>query len=47
VTSLRMRKLHGHKDNTAAVLLAMCMLRALSGNGFTCHNIKFGIENQD
>jgi hypothetical protein len=39
VTSLRMRKLHKHKDNNAAVLLAVCMLRALSGKGFTCHKI--------
>jgi hypothetical protein len=31
--SLLMRKLHRHKENTAAVLLAVCMLRALSGNG--------------
>jgi hypothetical protein len=34
-----MRKLHRHKENTAAIVLAMCVLRALSGNGFTCHNI--------
>jgi hypothetical protein len=40
VTSLRMCKLHGHKDNTAGVLLAVCVLRALPGNGFTCRNIK-------
>jgi hypothetical protein len=33
-----MRKLHRHKENAAAVLLAMCVSRALSGNGFTCHN---------
>jgi hypothetical protein len=40
VTSLRMRKLHRHKESNAAVLLVMCVLWALSGNGFTCHNIK-------
>jgi hypothetical protein len=34
VTSLRIGKLNGHKENTAAVLVAM--LRALPGNGFTC-----------
>jgi hypothetical protein len=28
----------GHKENTAAILLAACVLRALSSNGFTCHN---------
>jgi hypothetical protein len=35
-----MLKLHRQKENTAAVLLAVRVLRALSGNGFTCHNIK-------
>jgi hypothetical protein len=35
-----MRKLNKNKENLAAVLLAVCMLRALSGNGFTCHNKK-------
>jgi hypothetical protein len=29
----------GHKEDTSTVLLAVCMLRALSRNGFTCHNI--------
>jgi hypothetical protein len=38
VTSLHMRKLHGHKENTAAVLLAVGVLRELPGIGFTCHN---------
>jgi hypothetical protein len=38
VTSLRMCKLHRHKENAAAILLAVCMLRALSSGGFTCHN---------
>jgi hypothetical protein len=38
VTSLSMRKLHGHKENTAPVLLAVCALRALPSNGFTCRN---------
>jgi hypothetical protein len=41
---MRMRKLHGHKNNTAAVLLAVCVLRALTGNGFTCHNILTNIS---
>jgi hypothetical protein len=41
VTAPHMRKLHGHKENTAAVLLVVSVLRALPGNGFTCHNIKF------
>jgi hypothetical protein len=36
-----MRKLHRHNENAAAVLLAVCMLRALSGSGFTCHTIIF------
>jgi hypothetical protein len=26
-------------QNAAAVLLAMCVLRALPSNGFTCHNM--------
>jgi hypothetical protein len=39
VTSLRMSKLHRNKDNATAVLLAVYVLRALSGNGNTCHNI--------
>jgi hypothetical protein len=34
-----MRKLHGHKESTVAVLLAVCVLRALPSNGFTRHNI--------
>jgi hypothetical protein len=34
-----MRKLHGNKEKTLAVLLALCVLLALSDNGFTCHNI--------
>jgi hypothetical protein len=37
-TSLRMRKLHRHKENSA-VLLAVCVLLTLSGIGFTCHNL--------
>jgi hypothetical protein len=39
VTSLHMWKLHGHKENTFAVLLAVCVLQALPSNGFTCHSI--------
>jgi hypothetical protein len=39
VTSLRKRKLRGHRENTVVVLLATCVLRALPSNGFTCHNI--------
>jgi hypothetical protein len=39
VTSLHMCKLHGHKETTAAVSLAVCVLRVLPSNGFTCHNI--------
>jgi hypothetical protein len=39
VTSLCMRKLNRLKENTAAVLLALYVLRALSGNGFTCHDV--------
>jgi hypothetical protein len=35
---MHMHKLHRHKENAAAVLLAVCVLRALSGRGFTCHN---------
>jgi hypothetical protein len=34
-----MRKLYRHKENIAAVFLAVCVLRALSGNGFTCDNL--------
>jgi hypothetical protein len=34
-----MRNLHRHKENTADVLLAVYVFRALSGNGFTYHNI--------
>jgi hypothetical protein len=34
-----MRKLHGHKENTAAGLLSACVLPALPSNGFTCHDI--------
>jgi hypothetical protein len=29
----------GNRDNTAPVLLAVCVLRALPSNGFTSHNI--------
>jgi hypothetical protein len=36
VTSSGMCKLHGHKVNTAPVLLAVCVLRSLPSNGFTC-----------
>jgi hypothetical protein len=35
-----MRKLHRHKENAAAVFFAVCVLRALAGNGFSCYNIK-------
>jgi hypothetical protein len=35
VTLLRMRNLPKHKENTAAVLLAVCVLRALPSNGIT------------
>jgi hypothetical protein len=38
VTSRCMPKLRGHKENTAAALLAACVLWALPSNGFTCHN---------
>jgi hypothetical protein len=38
-TSLRMRKLHGHKENAAALLLAVCVMRGMHSNGFTCHNV--------
>jgi hypothetical protein len=31
-----MCKLHGHKENTGPVLLAMCVLQELPSNGFTC-----------
>jgi hypothetical protein len=34
-----MRKLHEHKEKTAAVLLAVCVLQALPSNGFTFHII--------
>jgi hypothetical protein len=39
VMSLYMCKLHGHKENTTAVLLIVCVLRGLPNSGFTCHNI--------
>jgi hypothetical protein len=39
VTSLRMCKLHRHKENTAAVLLAICVLWVLPSKEFTCHNL--------
>jgi hypothetical protein len=38
VTSLRMSKLRGHKENTAGVLFSACGLRALPGKGFICLN---------
>jgi hypothetical protein len=34
-----MRKLHRHKANTAAVLLAVYVFGAESDNGLICHNI--------
>jgi hypothetical protein len=37
VTSLRMRQIRGHKENTAAVLLTACCGRCLAG--FTRHSI--------
>jgi hypothetical protein len=39
VPSFRMRKLYRHKENTAPLLLAACVLRVLPSSGFTCHNI--------
>jgi hypothetical protein len=38
VTSSSMCKLHGHRENTAPILLAMCVLQMLPSNGFTYHN---------
>jgi hypothetical protein len=35
-----MRKLHRPEENTAAVLLAVFVLRELSDNGVACHNTK-------
>jgi hypothetical protein len=37
MTSSSTLKLNGHKENTAPVLLAVCVLRALPSNGFTCY----------
>jgi hypothetical protein len=39
VPSLCMCKLSGQKENTAAVLLTACVLRALPSNWFICKNI--------
>jgi hypothetical protein len=44
VMSLYMHKLQRHNRNTAAVLLAMCVLWALSGNEFTCHIMVAGLD---
>jgi hypothetical protein len=40
--SLCMRKLHGYKENTAAVLLAACVLQAFLSNGFICYSSILG-----
>jgi hypothetical protein len=39
VMPLHMFNLHGHKENTAAVVLVVCVLRTLPSNGFTFHSI--------
>lgn len=38
-------ELHGHKENTIAVFLAVCVLWALACNGFTCHTANQSVSD--